>query len=180
MRWLAAGVLVAALAAGWLIVSRGHEAPAVPRASPGASTLPASTTTGRTSATSRLRAVLSGGTSCVDVQGRTPEVTCVIDRVRVDARLVGKASLLHGYTAAAGARPAARRGLPACATGHDDERAWSRPAAPTRVVGRYRCRLEGGHAAIWWTDDHGVLAHAVAADHDLSRLFAWWRTHLVS
>src|SRR5262249_35635206 len=147
-----------------------HEAPAAPRAAAGTSTLPASTTTGSTSDTSRLRAVLGGGTGCVDVQGGTPEVTCVIDRVRVDARLVGKASVLDAYTGAVGARPAARRGPPACATGHDDERAWSRPVAPTLVVGRYRCRLEGGRAAIWWTDDHGVLAHAVAADHDLSQL----------
>ena len=179
MRLLAASVLVAALAAGWLIVSRAHVAPAAPRAATGTSTLPASTTTGRTSDTSRLRAVMGAGTGCVDVHGGTPEVTCVIDRVRVDARLVGTASSLHVYSGAAGARPAARRGPPACATGREDERAWSRLVAPTLVVGRYRCRLEGGRAAIWWTDDHGVLAHAVAADHDLSHLFAWWRTHLI-
>ena len=179
MRLLAAAVLVAALAIGWLIVSRGQEAPTAPRAAADPSTLSASTTTGRTVDTSQLRAVLGGATGCVDVQGGTPEVTCVIDHVRVDARLVGTASLLHAYSAAVGARPAARRGPPACATGHDDERAWSRPVAPTRVVGRYRCRLEGERAAIWWTDDHGVLAHAVTADHDLSHVFAWWSTHLV-
>lgn len=45
------------------------------------------------------------------------------------------------------------------------------------VAGRYRCRIEGDAAAIWWTDEHGVLAHAVARDRDLARLFVWWRAH---
>ncbi len=58
-----------------------------------------------------------------------------------------------------------------------DERAWSRPETPLVVAGRYRCRIEGGAAAIWWTDEHGVVAHAVAGDHDLARLFVWWRAH---
>ena len=30
---------------------------------------------------------------------------------------------------------------------------------------------------MWWTDEHGVFAHAVAPDGDLARLFAWWRAH---
>jgi hypothetical protein len=31
---------------------------------------------------------------------------------------------------------------------------------------------------MWWTDEHGVIAHAVASDDDLGRLFTWWRAHL--
>ena len=74
-----------------------------------------------------------------------------------------------------GATIAARAGPPACARGQPDERAWSRPETPDAISGRYRCRLEAGRAAIWWTDEHGLLAHAVASDGDLAALFAWWR-----
>jgi hypothetical protein len=105
-------------------------------------------------------------------------VSCVVDHVRVDARLVGPGAAPKFYASAAGGRGLTHRGPPACASGHDDERAWSRPVAPHRAVGRYRCRIEGGHAALWWTDEFGIVAHAVAADHDLAQLFAWWRSHL--
>ncbi len=61
--------------------------------------------------------------------------------------------------------------------GRADERSWSRPAAPLVAVGRYRCHLEDGHAAIWWTDEHGIVAHAYTEDDDdLAALFRWWRT----
>jgi hypothetical protein len=46
---------------------------------------------------------------------------------------------------------------------------------PQVISGRYRCRLESGHAAIWWIDEHGLLAHATASNGDLKALFAWWR-----
>jgi hypothetical protein len=66
-------------------------------------------------------------------------------------------------------------GAPACARGQPDERAWSRPATPSVVAGRYRCVIEQGRAALWWTNDRGELAHAVAPNRDLAALFAWWR-----
>jgi hypothetical protein len=128
--------------------------------------------------TSELRRRLGRARQCADRLGAEPEVTCTIGRVRVEARLLPPAAAAREYVAASGARIAARSGPPACAGGHADERAWSRPSAPSRPVGRYRCRVESGHAAIWWTDEHGVLAHAVASDADLGRLFAWWRTSL--
>jgi hypothetical protein len=69
-------------------------------------------------------------------------------------------------------------GPPACAHGGEEERAWSRPAAPARAVGRYACRIEDGRAAMWWTiEDRGLLAHAVAPDADLASLFEWWESH---
>ena len=177
-RSLAALALVVALAAGWLVVSRHDDAPAAGSAA-GPTTLPRSTTTARGSDAAQLRALLGRSPGCIDVHKRaSPEVSCVIDGVRVDARLVGPGALGE-YTTAAGARPSPRRGPAACASGRPDERAWSRPAAPRRPVGRYRCRIEDGHAGLWWIDDHGVVAHAIAADADLARLFAWWRTHLL-
>jgi hypothetical protein len=177
-RPLAAAALVAALAAGWLVVSRQHDEP-VSHVAGDASTRPGSSTTARPSATAQLHALLGRSRGCVDVHGgAVPEVSCVIDGVRVDARLVGAAAL-GAYTTAAGARPSPRRGPPACGSGRPDERAWSRPAAPSRPVGRYRCRIEGDRAGLWWTDDHGLVAHASAADRDLAHLFAWWRSHVL-
>jgi hypothetical protein len=40
---------------------------------------------------------------------------------------------------------------------------------------RHLSFLESGRAAMWWIDEHGVLAHAVASNGDLAGLFAWWR-----
>jgi len=31
---------------------------------------------------------------------------------------------------------------------------------------------------MWWTDEHGVVVHAVAPDASAARLFAWWAAHL--
>jgi hypothetical protein len=170
-----------ALAGGWLVVSHHHDAPATPAVT-GTSTLPQVSTTarGRDSGAAQLRGLLGDSGGCVDVHGAAwPEVSCLIGSVRVEARLVGRGGALGAYMKAAGARPSPRRGPPACASGHPDERAWSRPAAPSRPVGRYSCSIEGDHAGLWWTDDHGVVAHVVAADGDLARLFAWWSTHLL-
>ena len=67
-------------------------------------------------------------------------------------------------------------GEAACARGRDDERSWSRPDAPDRVAGRYRCQVAATRAEMWWTvDDAGVLAHATRTDGDLAALFSWWR-----
>jgi hypothetical protein len=95
--------------------------------------------------------------------------------VRVDAWRLPLLEAVVRYRTESGATIAARTGAPACARGQPDERAWSRPETPDAISGRYRCRLEGGRAAIWWTDEHGLLAHAVASDGDLAALFDWWR-----
>jgi len=101
----------------------------------------------------------------------------VIDAIDVDIRLVPSAAVGAAYRRAAGADVAARSGLPACAHGAPDERAWSAASGPTNAIGRYRCRFEHGLAAMWWT--HGDrLVHAVAPDADLAALFSSWRTHL--
>jgi hypothetical protein len=87
---------------------------------------------------------------------------------------IGPAASAARYRAAVGA-VAAGDGSPACARGRPDERAWSRPPTPTAVAGRYRCVVERGHAAMWWTNDRGEIAHAVAPNEDLAALFGWWR-----
>jgi hypothetical protein len=91
---------------------------------------------------------------------------------------VGRARARAAYRDAIATGPVRQRGEVRCARGAPDERAWSRPAHPSRVAGRFACRSENGRAAMWWTDtDRGVLAHAVAPDADLARLFAWWLSH---
>jgi hypothetical protein len=100
--------------------------------------------------------------------------------VGVEYSYVGRARIRAAYLEAIGSGHSIRaaRGGVRCARGAPDERAWSRPAHPSRVVGRFSCRSENGRAAMWWTDnDRGVLAHAVAPDADLARLFAWWLSH---
>ena len=95
--------------------------------------------------------------------------------VHVDVWHLPLPEALARYRTESGATIAARAGAPACARGQADERAWSRPESPQVVSGRYRCRVESGHAAMWWIDEHGLLAHAVAPNGDLTALFAWWR-----
>jgi hypothetical protein len=98
--------------------------------------------------------------------------------VGVEYSHVGRARVRAAYFEAIGTRPLPARGEVRCARGTPDERAWSRPAHPSRVAGRFACRSENGRAAMWWTDtDRGVLAHAIAPDADLARLFAWWLSH---
>lgn len=77
------------------------------------------------------------------------------------------------YVTATGASPKPEAGPSACAHGVPDERSWSRPGAPHRVVGRFTCRISNGRAEMWWTDGD-TLAHAVAPHADLATLFAWW------
>jgi hypothetical protein len=96
--------------------------------------------------------------------------------VRVEVWAMGSRAAAAAYQARMGA-VAASNGPPACAHGQPDERAWSRPVTPTKVAGRYRCVLEQGQAAMWWTDDRGRLAHAVAPNGDLATLFNWWRAY---
>ena len=33
-------------------------------------------------------------------------------------------------------------------------------------MGRYRCRFEAGRAALWWTDERGIVAHARVEPQD--------------
>jgi hypothetical protein len=168
---VAAGLLVAGLAVAWLVVGRQRSPEGRPAeaAAPGrAAVAPPVADTGA------LRALLADAKRCADVVGPEPKVQCEIGDVHMDAQLLGIARAHDVYLVASGARVAARRGPPACARGRPDERAWSRPDAPEVAVGRYRCRIEDGRAAIWWTDEHGVVAHAVGVDRDLSSLFRWW------
>ena len=72
----------------------------------------------------------------------------------------------------------AERGDAACARGHDDERAWSRPTRRRRSPAATAAGSPRRRAEMWWTvDDAGVLAHATRADGDLAALFSWWRAH---
>jgi hypothetical protein len=97
----------------------------------------------------------------------------------VEASEIGRRHLGATYRHAIGTAYSPRRsGRARCLRGTADERTWSRPARPRRVVGRFACRVEHGRAAMWWTDaDRGLLVHAVAPDDDLAALFAWWLSH---
>lgn len=72
------------------------------------------------------------------------------------------------------------RGVPRCAAGEPEERAWAASTDPDSRSGRYAChagdRARGGSAEIWWTADASlVIGHAVGGDGDLAALFEWWR-----
>jgi len=174
-----AGLLVAALAAGWLLVqqrasSNRHDGLADARPTPPSAAPVVPATAADTTA---LRALLADAGACADLVESVPAVQCDIGGVHLDVRLLALADARRIYLSSSGARIAPRRGAPACAQGRPDERAWSRPETPLVVAGRYRCRIEDRAAAIWWTDEKGVVAHAVAGDDDLALLFAWWRAH---
>jgi hypothetical protein len=100
-----------------------------------------------------------------------------IDGVRVTYRRVPDVE--SAYRRVAGPDDGvAVRGAAACSRGRSDERAWAEPARPGVEAGRYLCRFEGDHAAMWWTvHDRGLLAHATSEDADLAALFAWWLAH---
>jgi hypothetical protein len=104
----------------------------------------------------------------------TPVSRNLANGIVLETWKLGAASAAARYRAEVG-DVAPGTGAPACAHGRPDERAWSRPATPTVVAGRYRCVVEHGRAALWWTNDRGELAHAVGPNNDLAALFAWWR-----
>ena len=179
LRPLVAAAVVAVLAAGWLLV-RGSGHPGA-SAEPGDAASTPSTNVAVSSsvprvATAALRADLADAGRCVDRAGSVPAVRCAIGGVDADFELVG-ARVAAAYRQAVGVAPQPQRGTPACAGGRPDERSWARPTAPTRAVGRYACEIAHGHAEMWWSDEHGILAHAVAPDADLAALFTWWRRH---
>jgi hypothetical protein len=167
-------VLLGTLTAGWLLAGRRAPPPPVPEQP--AAAVPATPATMPAVVlhdTTELRARLDRSSQCVGVAAREPRVRCAIDHFDVDARLVDDAGA--AFRRAVGDPPAGTRGAaPACAHGNAEERAWSHADAPDTPAGRYRCRIERGHAAMWWTDGD-LLVHAVARNGDLAALFAWWR-----
>lgn len=171
-RPVAAGALLAGLTAAWLVAGHRSHAPASADAAAGIvapssaplSTIPTTTT-------------VPVSRNCGGLSPARREVRCVIDGVDLDVRVLGSGSVAGAYRRAAGVTTTpARSGLPSCARGVPDERAWSTAASPDAAVGRYRCRFEGGRAAMWWTRGDR-LVHAVASDGDLAGLFSWWRDH---
>lgn len=177
-RPVAAAALLAVLAIAWLAFSRGHTSSgAAP--SPDAVTVPEITTVPAPDTSVLRRLLRLDPSTCVDLVADVPAVSCTVAGVHVDARLVGAADETRAYVEATGARLGAATGDPACARGSEEERSWSRPSAPSLVAGRYACRHEPAGAALWWTDEHGVLAHATTENGDLAQLFAWWRGHLL-
>jgi hypothetical protein len=131
-----------------------------------------------------LRALLPVGARCAE-PASDAEARCSIAGVEVDYRLLAPDALRAAYLAPlvpglTGGSMAlgAGSGPPKCALGAEEERSWSRPAAPRRAVGRYACRIEQGRAVMWWTvDAPGLLAHAISPGSDLTSLFAWWESH---
>jgi hypothetical protein len=180
---MAAAALLAALSAGWLVAGhRSHAsaeigAPMPPVASTASSPPSAADTTKTTTTTTTTTSTTVPRTrDCRGLSTERRELRCTVDGLDLDVRLYSLATVTPAYRRAAAADGAARSGRPACARGVPDERAWSLPSLPEAAVGRYRCRFEHGHAAMWWT--HGDrLVHAVAPDGDLAGLFSWWRAH---
>ena len=166
MRPAAAAALIGSLAAAWLVAGRHAAAPASP-------TGPAPLVT-----TATLRTRLAHPEQCADVAAPMPTVRCVVAGVIVEVRELD-ADVATAYAREVTVARRAHTGPPQCARGHAEERSWSRPSAPARVVGRYACGHEHQRAAMWWTDDHGLLWHAVARDDNLAALFSWWQRHPV-
>jgi hypothetical protein len=165
-RPVAAAALIAVLALAWL--AAGHRSRAAgSNAAAAPASLPAS------EAASPPAPV---GGRCASPANSKADVHCTVDGVRLVVRTYppGTAAAAYRRATSVAARP--HTGPAACAHGEPDERAWSRPDAPTIAVGRYRCVLERGRAAMWWTRGDRV-SHAVAANNDLAALFAWWRDH---
>jgi len=130
------------------------------------------------SGSTSLTRLLPAGAHCHDGSRSGQELRCRLAGIEVDYRVVPIGRVLAAYASAVGTRRGTASGAPACARGGEEERSWSRPEAPTRTVGRYACRVEQGHAALWWTVDRlGLLAHATAPRADLASLFTWWEAH---
>jgi hypothetical protein len=174
VRVIATALLLGGLALAWLSFAHSSARTAVPVLTK--ESVPAVPPDPRVD-TARLRMLFADAGRCVDASAARPRISCAIDGVRVEASLFTVQDARAVYEKRLGVRIRPGTGAAACAQGAVDERSWSRAAEPAIAVGRYRCRLEGGRAALWWTDEHGVLAHAVAADPDLRKLFRWWLVH---
>lgn len=117
------------------------------------------------------------GAPCGTVAGWAAWRRCRVAGVAVVVRAVATGAEVALYARLAGPPGPAAAGGAECAAGRPEERSWARAAAPTRPVGRYRCRIERGRAVLWWSDPRGLVARADAPDGDLARLFAWWTQH---
>jgi hypothetical protein len=173
-RVIATVLLLTGLVVAWLSFARGSGG--TPASIPAKHSPPTVPNEQQTD-TTRLRALFADAGDCRDVFDAMPRVSCEIDGVTVDARLFSVVDAQNTYAARLRVRIRPGRGAAACARGAADERSWSRASDPAVALGRYRCRIEAGHAALWWTDEHGVLAHAVGANRDLKQLFRWWLVH---
>ncbi len=179
-RPVAAAVLLAALTASWLVVGhRSHasaaaDTPAVPISAPPRTS--DSTAAPSSNATTASPTTVALTKDCHGLTTSRSAARCVVGGVDLEVHRYTPATVAAAYVRAAGPEAQPRSGPPACASGSADERSWSISSAPEAAVGRYRCRVEAGHAAMWWTQD-GRLFHATARDGDLAALFAWWRAH---
>jgi hypothetical protein len=188
-RKVAAIVLIGALAVGWIATSRAGHADHASRPSrsetPEGAPQTGPVRTDLNRSLPSLRALVPHGARCSAGPGPGAEALCSVAGVDVDYRLLPAGALRAAYLAplAPGLNGGSMAlgpgsGPPVCAHGGEEERSWSRPAAPRRAVGRYACRIEQGRAAMWWTvDDRGLLAHATSSGADLTSLFAWWESH---
>jgi hypothetical protein len=177
LRRLAAVALLTVLGGALVLTRCASPSPSTAAPARGVSAGALTVTTVRPADTTALRRIVPDADHCSDVPGAVAELRCWIDNVSVQYRLLGAVAAASMYRSKAGvAAPAEYSGPAACAHGAAEERAWSRPTAPTQTVGRYRCVLVSGRAEMWWTNQaDGVLGHAVALDGDLGALFAWWR-----
>ena len=191
-RRLTAGLLlVAALGAAYLVVTRVDTAPAT-GTSQGTSVTSVATagTADRTRSDPvgdlLARLPVAWRTSCRSAPGldevATGAVSCTPlggNLARVEMRVFGSPIRMQERYAALAVEdlPPGRTGEPRCASGHREERGWARPERPGSAAGRYACRIEDGFASMWWTaDSSGVLVHAVRTDANLAALFDWWRS----
>lgn len=179
MRRSAAIALVCALAAGWLVTTRMGRTSA--QTTRDRAPVGPPTPTGRATPDPSLRRFVPVGAECHDQDGSVAATRCSVAGIDVDYRMMRPDSLRATYDSDVGVGPDTRGpapAAPACARGGEEERSWSRPATPSRVAGRYACRVEKGLAAMWWTvDDRGLLAHATGGNADLTSLFRWWESH---
>jgi len=190
-RAFAAVMLVGGLGAGWIATSHvgGDRRPvAVSRSHDTTASAPATAApvAAEAAPARSLRTLVPAGAKCGYGPRSASEAHCSIGTVEVDYQLLAGRALRAAYLAGLGepsismSSPSRKSATPRCATGGEEERSWSRPAAPGRAVGRYACRIEQGRATMWWTVvDRGLLAHVTAAGsgNDLSSLFAWWESH---
>ena len=177
-RPIAAALLLAALTGAWLFVGqRSHRAPQAAAEVPATVAAPApgsTTVTHVTSPQTSTRPAPSTDCRVPLAVGRATQ--CVVDGVDLVVQRYSPGTVGAAYRSNADAEAAPHDGPPVCAKGLPDERAWATAAAPQTIAGRYRCRIEAGRAAMWWTRGDR-LVHAVARTPDLAGLFAWWRAH---
>src|SRR5262245_54709213 len=175
-RILAVGALLLMLAVGAVLAGRhGGSSPVAtpPR------TAPVTTAAARDEHGARpFRVAVGDTTGCQALVAAEPQLSCPLPSGGGTVTYTQVDDAAARYRVVVGDAHAIRDGDAACARGDADERAWSRPSAPTVVAGRYACRAAGSRAELWWTvDDVGLVGHATSANGDLAALFTWWRDH---